>query len=262
MMKKVLVGVLGVALLMALGVACSSDDEGAGDGSAASPAVADEYKLAQNVDFTIEVTSPKITRIRRIGLDYSCETERSGVGFDFGKNLSPPLDLSGVPEGAASLALIVTGTDNQIVASETQAGAKANEFLPPYVEPLRVHWLLWNIPADLMALEPGLATTTEIAAVGPSARQGLNYEGFAGWSGPCPSPVGLAREYKSTSGGYNYTYGAPVRGIDNFFFTFYALDTELDLGPEATKDDLLKAIDGHIIAAGELKGQYAQRRKF
>ena len=268
---------IGIAMLAALGVACSSGDgdEAGGDGGGAAPAAASgeggaagdvavsEYKLTQEVDFTaIEVTSPRITRIRRIGLEYSCATERSPTGFDFGQNLSPPLEWTGVPAEAKSLALVVTGTDNLVAVIDPTAGSKANEFTPPYPEPLRVHWVMWNIPPTATELPQAIATTTEAASVGPTAKQGMNYEGFAGWSGPCPSPIGLAREYKATQGGYNYTYGAPMRGIDDFFFRVYALDTELDLGPDATKDDLLKAIDGHIIAAGELNGKYAQRRKF
>ena len=268
-----------VALLMVVGIACSSGDGGEtdGDGGGAAPAAASsgeggdaaagdalyEYKLTQEVDFsTIEVTSDRITRVRRIGLQYSCATERSPVGFDFGQNLSPPLVWTGVPAEAKSLVLVVTGTDNLLPVADAQAGSKANEFTPPYPEPLRVHWIMWNIPPTATELPEAIATTTEAASVGPTARQGMNYEGWAGWSGPCPNPIGLAREYKSTQGGYNYTYGAPMRGIDDFFFRIYALDTELDLGPETTKDALLEAIDGHIIAAGELNGKYAQRRKF
>ena len=265
-----------VAMLTALGIACSSSDGGGSDGEEGGAAAAassgeegaavdglSEYKLTQEVDFAaIEVTSDRITRVRRIGLAYSCASERSPTGFEFGQNLSPPLVWTGVPAEAKSLVLVVTGTDNLIPVADAQAGSKANEFTPPYPEPLRVHWVMWNIPPTVTELPEAIATTTEAASVGPSARQGMNYEGLTGWSGPCPSPIGLAREYKSTQGGYNYTYGAPMRGIDDFFFRIYALDTELDLGPDATKNDLLKAIDGHVIAAGELNGKYAQRRKF
>jgi phosphatidylethanolamine-binding protein (PEBP) family uncharacterized protein len=274
--NKTTILLTGLVLLAALGIACSSSDGGEtdGDGGGAAPAAASsgeegagdalsEYKLTQEVDFSaIEVTSARITRVRRIGLEYSCATERSPTGFEFGENLSPPLVWTGVPAEAKSLVLVVTGTDNLIPVADAQAGSKANEFTPPYPEPLRVHWVMWNIPPTVTELAEAIATTTEAVSVGATARQGMNYEGFAGWSGPCPSPIGLAREYKSTQGGYNYTYGAPMRGIDDFFFHIYALDTELDLGPETTKDALLEAIDGHIIAAGELNGKYAQRRKF
>jgi phosphatidylethanolamine-binding protein (PEBP) family uncharacterized protein len=48
--------------------------------------------------------------------------------------------------------------------------------------------------------------------------------------------------------------------IDKLDLRIYALDSELDLGPDATGDDLLRAMKGHIVAAGELNGEYAQKR--
>ena len=42
----------------------------------------------------------------------------------------------------------------------------------------------------------------------------------------------------------------------------YALDAELDLPAGATKNELLKAMDGHILSAGELKGEYVNKRIF
>ena len=42
----------------------------------------------------------------------------------------------------------------------------------------------------------------------------------------------------------------------------YALDSELDLGPDATRGDLLRAMEGHILADGELNGEYAKKRNF
>ena len=42
-------------------------------------------------------------------------------------------------------------------------------------------------------------------------------------------------------------------------FTVYALDAELDLPGGANKNDLLAAMDGHILAAGELSGEYVNK---
>ena len=94
MTNRVNVLLMGLALLAALAIGCSSSDGGEEGGAAAASsgdegaAVGDalsEYKLTQEVDFTaIEVTSTRLTRVRRIGLPYSCATERSATGFDFG----------------------------------------------------------------------------------------------------------------------------------------------------------------------------------
>jgi hypothetical protein len=43
--------------------------------------------------------------------------------------------------------------------------------------------------------------------------------------------------------------------VKTYAFSLFALDTNLDLGPDATKEDLLRAIDGHILAGGQLRGE-------
>ena len=43
--------------------------------------------------------------------------------------------------------------------------------------------------------------------------------------------------------------------VREYFFRLYALDTDITLGSDATKGDFLRAIDGHILAGGELVGQ-------
>ena len=45
-------------------------------------------------------------------------------------------------------------------------------------------------------------------------------------------------------------------------FRIYALDTELDLAAGATKNELLEAMEGHVLSAGELKGEYVNKRIF
>jgi Raf kinase inhibitor-like YbhB/YbcL family protein len=96
-----------------------------------------------------------------------------------------------------------------------------------------VHWLLYNIPATATGLPE---------AVGPSGPgpggsvQGNNSWNRAGYGGPCP-PSGAHR----------------------YFFKLYALDTELDLAAGASKEALLAAMEGHILAQGELMGAYRRQ---
>ena len=59
------------------------------------------------------------------------------------------------------------------------------------------------------------------------------------------------REY----GGPCLPAGSPHR----YFFKIHALDATVDLEPGATKADLLRAIDGHNLAQGELMGTYQRR---
>lgn len=99
----------------------------------------------------------------------------------------------------------------------------------PAVEPF-VHWLAWNIPPDMHALPEDIRADTKPQAPA-GIRQGRNGRGTVGWFGPRP-PAG----------------DRPHR----YHFQVLALDAMLDLEEGATRDDLLRTIDGRVIAKGEL----------
>jgi Raf kinase inhibitor-like YbhB/YbcL family protein len=94
-----------------------------------------------------------------------------------------------------------------------------------------VHWVLFNVPADTRALREGVPTHETLDT---GARQGKNDFGTIGYGGPAP-PKGKAHRY---------------------FFKLYALDTMLDLPAGVTKEQLLAAMKGHIVAEGQLMGRY------
>ena len=96
-----------------------------------------------------------------------------------------------------------------------------------------VHWVAWNLPADTRSLEDGVPKKETLAS---GVKQGTNDLGRAGYGGPCP-PSGTHR----------------------YYFRLYALDTTLNLPVNATKKDLEKAMQGHILAQAELMGKYARR---
>jgi Raf kinase inhibitor-like YbhB/YbcL family protein len=96
-----------------------------------------------------------------------------------------------------------------------------------------VHWVLYNIPPGAT----GLAEGVKSAELPKGTREGLNDWRRTGYGGPCP-PIGRHR----------------------YFHKLYALDTVLpDLG-RATKQDLEKAMKGHILASAELIGTYKRSR--
>jgi hypothetical protein len=97
-----------------------------------------------------------------------------------------------------------------------------------------VHWVLYDLPANTSKLPEDVAKT-EIISNG--AKQGMNTWPRLGYGGPCPPP------------------GKPHR----YFFKLYALDTMLDLKPGLTKKDLLKAMEGHVLAEGQLMGTYQRK---
>lgn len=94
-----------------------------------------------------------------------------------------------------------------------------------------VHWVLFNLPGNATALNVGLPAEAELP---DGSQQGTNSWGRLGYGGPCP-PSGTHR----------------------YYFKLYALDTSLELGESATKEDVLAAMEGHILMKTELMGTYS-----
>lgn len=97
-----------------------------------------------------------------------------------------------------------------------------------------VHWVVYNIPPNVMSLDENIRPDREFKN---GMRQGSNDWPKIGYGGPCP-PGGTHR----------------------YYFKLYALDTMLDLKPEATKAQLLQAMEGHILAEAQLMGKYKRQR--
>ena len=90
------------------------------------------------------------------------------------------------------------------------------------------HWVMWNIPPVTTEVDQGSEPVDAVV--------GLNSSGKNEYTGPCPPD----REHR-------------------YLFKLYALDKILDL-PQATKaSDLVKAMQGHIIAEAELIGRYERK---
>ena len=93
-----------------------------------------------------------------------------------------------------------------------------------------VHWVLFNLPAETLNLAENIPADKTLPN---GAKQGTNDFRKIGYGGPCP-PGGTHR----------------------YFFKLYALDAEMDLDAGADKDQLLKAMEGHILGKGKLIGKY------
>jgi Raf kinase inhibitor-like YbhB/YbcL family protein len=94
-----------------------------------------------------------------------------------------------------------------------------------------VHWLIYNLPPTTTGLSEDVPKSPELPN---GAKQGLNDFKRLGYGGPAPPP------------------GKPHR----YFFKLYALDVRPDLKPGLTKKELLKAMEGHVLAEGQLMGTY------
>ena len=96
-----------------------------------------------------------------------------------------------------------------------------------------VHWVLFNIPGDARSLTEAVPADDTLA---DGSLHGQNSWGTLGYGGPCP-PSGTHR----------------------YFFKLYALDQLLELPANATKEELLAAMEGHVLGEAELMGTYARQ---
>jgi len=94
------------------------------------------------------------------------------------------------------------------------------------------HWLLYDIPASATDLPEDIAASDLPAGT----REGLNDRNRTGWTGPCP-PIGRHR----------------------YFHKLYALDAELGDLDRPRRQDLLRAIENHVLASVQLVGTYQKR---
>lgn len=117
------------------------------------------------MESSFSLTSSAFTDGGVIPAKYTCDGTRE---------LSPPLSIRGVPEGTASLALVMDDPDIPSVAKETR-GIQAFD-----------HWVLYNIPAD----------TTEIPEGARIGAAGLNTSGGTRYVGPCPPSKSEPSEHR------------------------------------------------------------------
>ena len=94
-----------------------------------------------------------------------------------------------------------------------------------------VHWVFYDIPAAVRGLEENVPPKDTLA---DNSKQGTTDFRRRRYNGPAP-PSGKPHRY---------------------FFKLYAVDRETGLAAGATKAQVLKAIEGHVLATAELMGKY------
>ena len=127
-----------------------------------------------------------------------------------GENISPALSWSGVPKNTNSLALIFEDPDAP--------------------KKIWAHWILYNIPKDLRAIDEHISETAILLS---GAIHGINDFGKFGYGGPCPP------EEKH-----------------RYFLKLYALDELMRFKPGFKRNELLEAMEGHIIEEAQVMGVY------
>lgn len=136
-----------------------------------------------------------------------------------GDDLSPPLDWQGVPDGTRQFALICDDPD------------------APSAEPW-VHWVIYGIGGNVRSLPEGVPAGRPTLDKPVEAQQGKN-----SW----PSGVTI---------GYRGPLPPPGHGTHHYHFKLYALDRPIKIAPSATKNEVLSAIEGHVLGKAELTGTY------
>jgi Raf kinase inhibitor-like YbhB/YbcL family protein len=129
-----------------------------------------------------------------------------------GEDISPSLAWGDPPDGTQSLALIMDDPD-----------APGGTW---------VHWIVFNIPADVRELPEAMPAGMKFGDV--AVTFGRNSWGRSDYGGPCP-PSGTHR----------------------YFFKLYALDTNLPSDETMKQNQVLAAMDGHILAETELMGTFS-----
>ena len=132
------------------------------------------------------------------------------------KFVSPRLEWSNVPANTVSFALLTIDPD-------TALNKTAEEV---------VHWMAFNIPGSARELPEGVPVGAQLP---DGTVQGKNRRGENGYLG---MGAGAAGPY------HHYT------------FELFALDAKLQLGPDATRADLNKAMEGHILAKAVMVGRF------
>jgi hypothetical protein len=102
--------------------------------------------------------------------------------------------------------------------------------LPRKGFPDNLHWLIFNIPATATSLAEGMAADPQLP---DGSIQGLNGSRKVGYL-----PLGARIVYH------------------HYVAELFALDTRLALGPDATRADVLAAMDGHVIGKTAYEGRF------
>jgi Raf kinase inhibitor-like YbhB/YbcL family protein len=185
--------------------------------------------------------------------EYAFGKPDAAAHMTLSSNRSPPLGWSDVPAGTKSLVLLCHDPDVPTKPDDVnQEGRRVPADLPRFSF---FHWILLDLPSSLTSLPVGQGSEgiTAGGKPGPAAkigRHGVNDYGvwfagdpqmkgdYYGYDGPCPP--------------WNDTI------VHHYHFTLYALGVErCAVSDKATGNDVLKAIEGHVLAMASTMGTYS-----
>jgi Raf kinase inhibitor-like YbhB/YbcL family protein len=181
-------------------------------------AIAAGVKLSRSLRARLEARRPGLTLTSPDLEDGGIIAERLSMRGAGQNPASPKLEWSNVPDGTQSFVLLFHDPDVSLQNTTEDV----------------THWLAFNIPGAVRELAANLPADARLT---DGTVQLQNAMGRPGYTGPGMGPGGPYHHYT---------------------FELMALDTKLELNENATRLDVMKAIDGHILAKGILQGRYHQ----
>lgn len=181
-----------------------------------------------------------------------------GAADGFGGNRNPHLAWEGAPDGTRSFALLCIDTD---APTDPSLAGKAGVEIPvAHPRGDFVHWAMADIPADVRQIgagscSDGIDKGGKRDPAGPAgARQGLN--DYTGWFA---GDADMGGDYF----GYDGPYPPPndLR-LHRYFLRVFALDVAtLELPARFVAGDVLRAMQGHVLAEAAIYGSYTLNGK-
>ncbi|CAN5639799.1 YbhB/YbcL family Raf kinase inhibitor-like protein [soil metagenome] len=178
-----------------------------------------------------------------------------GAPDGFGGNRNPHLAWDDVPEGTGSFTLLCIDTDAP--TDPALAGKDGVEIPVAHPRGDFVHWAMADIAPELREIAAGSCSdgVTKGGKQDPDgpngARQGLN--DYTGWFAGDDS--GMRGDYVGYDGPY-----PPANDLrtHRYFFRLFALDVAtLDLPQSFDAGEVLRAMQGHVLAEAATYGTYA-----
>ena len=201
---------------------------------------------------SLEVTIDGISEGQRIAEEFAFGIRTKDTPFTFGPNISPAIRWSAGPNGTKSYAIIMHDRSVPTVFDDANQESKT---IPADLARMDfMHWILVDIPASTTSIAKGAESDSVVPKgkeTGPVAHgvRGANDFGMFMASNP-----DMAGDY----GGYDGP-APPWNGglLHEYVFTVFALDVEtLGLNGVFSSADALAAMEGHILASGEVMATY------
>lgn len=200
----------------------------------------------------LNVSIDGITDGQRIPEEFAFGIRTDSEPFTFGANLSPAIAWSGAPESTKSFAIIMLDRSVPTVFDDANQEGKV---IPADLARMDfMHWVLVDIPATTTSLAKGAESDAVVPKGKPTGKAANGIRGANDFGMFMASNPDMAGDY----GGYDGP--APPWNdelMHEYVFTVYALDTDsLGLDGVFSGADALAAMDGHVLASGQVVGEY------